>query len=158
MVVASADAVGAGVEVAAVLISVAIEMISFANSSGREEEEEGRLGAVGFAGRVWAFGGAEMLAAGLADSNDNGLAVISVGVIVAWVGVGVGVVVGILLLLLMLLVLYESRLSLADSGAAGASLAIAKTTIPQKPLIVNLSLVSLLSSLRYMRISGVVRI
>ena len=51
MVVASADAVGAGVEVAAVLISVAIEMISFANSSGREEEE-GRLKAVGFAGRV----------------------------------------------------------------------------------------------------------
>ena len=71
---------------------------------------------------------------------------------------GVEVVVVEVVVLMVLVALLVSWVSLVEGAVAGASLAIAKTTTPQNPLIVNLSPLKLLSSLRYVRIPALVQI
>ena len=104
VVVVNAVAVG-GVEDVRILVSLAIIMISFANSSGREGEKDCSW-AVGFAGGVLAFRsavlGAPLTGANLGSSGGRSLVVVDVGVVVFGIVAVVGVVVEVVAFVLFL--------------------------------------------------------
>ena len=103
VVVVNAVAVG-GVEDVRILFSLAIIMISFANSSGREGEKDCSW-AVGFAGWVAfrsAVLGAPLTDAKLDSSGGRILVVVDVGVVVFGIVAVVGVVVEVAAVVLFL--------------------------------------------------------